>query len=283
MPKRRVSRGNGGCGGSDLLELLTNGDLPAFATDEDDRVIFWNPSAESFFGRPAERALGRFCYDIVRGRDLLGQHYCYRDCPIVANRRVGEPVSGCEFVVPTSSGETRTVSVVILEIPPADGSPAASLHLLRPLDEAGPLAEMLERVEAEAEPLSGRPTPGNSDSVPPLTVREGEILCWIALGLQNKEVAQKLDISLATVRNHIHNILDKLQVHSKLEAVSLAFRNGWVSAEPGGDLISASGPGLPGLASGGNGRARLERGGAAVTSASVRGAVVGPRSGCRCR
>jgi hypothetical protein len=34
---------------------------------------------------------------------------------------------------------------------------------------------------------------------------------------------------LATVRNHIHNILDKLQVHSKLEAVSLAFRCGWVS------------------------------------------------------
>ena len=34
------------------------------------------------------------------------------------------------------------------------------------------------------------------------------------------------------VRNHIHNILEKLEVHSKLEAVSLAFRNGWV-AEPG--------------------------------------------------
>jgi len=43
----------------------------------------------------------------------------------------------------------------------------------------------------------------------------------VAAGLQNKEIAHKLGISLATVRNHIHNILEKLDVHSKLEAVSL--------------------------------------------------------------
>jgi DNA-binding NarL/FixJ family response regulator len=72
----------------------------------------------------------------------------------------------------------------------------------------------------------GSPTPVEA---PPLTEREREVLRWVATGLQNKEVAQKLGISLATVRNHIHNILEKLDVHSKLEAVSLAFRRGWVS------------------------------------------------------
>jgi DNA-binding NarL/FixJ family response regulator len=61
-----------------------------------------------------------------------------------------------------------------------------------------------------------------------LTAREREVLGWMAAGLQNKEIAQKLELSLATVRNHIHNTLEKLEVHSKLEAVSLAFRNGWV-------------------------------------------------------
>jgi DNA-binding NarL/FixJ family response regulator len=65
-----------------------------------------------------------------------------------------------------------------------------------------------------------------------LTPREREVLAWMAAGLQNKEIAQKLDLSLATVRNHIHNTLEKLEVHSKLEAVSLAFRNGWVEREP---------------------------------------------------
>ena len=79
------------------------------------------------------------------------------------------------------------------------------------------------------------PGPVSLSKVPPLTEREREILRWVAAGLQNKEIAQKLGISLATVRNHIHNILEKLDVHSKLEAVSLAFRQGWVSG-PNGEL-----------------------------------------------
>ena len=69
---------------------------------------------------------------------------------------------------------------------------------------------------------------------PPLTPREREVLRHIAAGLQNKEVAARLRLSTATVRNHVHHILDKLQVHSKLEAVSLAFQRGWVSAPAGG-------------------------------------------------
>jgi DNA-binding NarL/FixJ family response regulator len=71
---------------------------------------------------------------------------------------------------------------------------------------------------------------------PPLTSREAEILRWVAAGLPNKEVASTLGISLATVRNHIHSILEKLEVHSKLEAVSLAFRRGWVSGEPSDEV-----------------------------------------------
>jgi len=55
------------------------------------------------------------------------------------------------------------------------------------------------------------------------------VLRHVAAGLQNKEVAVQLGISVATTRNHIHNILEKLEVHSKLEAVSLAFREGWVT------------------------------------------------------
>jgi RNA polymerase sigma factor (sigma-70 family) len=62
-----------------------------------------------------------------------------------------------------------------------------------------------------------------------LSEREREVMGLVAAGLQNKEIAQKLGISPATVRNHVQNILQKLEVHSKLEAVSLAFRQGWVT------------------------------------------------------
>lgn len=55
-----------------------------------------------------------------------------------------------------------------------------------------------------------------------LTPREVEIINRIAEGLSNKEIAQRLSIELQTVKNHIHNILDKLQLHNRLEAVQYA-------------------------------------------------------------
>jgi DNA-binding NarL/FixJ family response regulator len=55
-----------------------------------------------------------------------------------------------------------------------------------------------------------------------LTPREVEIINQIADGLSNKEIAQRLSIEAQTVKNHIHNILDKLQLHNRLEAVEYA-------------------------------------------------------------
>jgi DNA-binding NarL/FixJ family response regulator len=55
-----------------------------------------------------------------------------------------------------------------------------------------------------------------------LTYRELEIINEIAQGLCNKEIAQRLSIEPQTVKNHIHNILDKLQLHTRLEAVQYA-------------------------------------------------------------
>ena len=71
----------------------------------------------------------------------------------------------------------------------------------------------------------------SADGLPPLTRREREVLHRVAWGLPNKDVARALGLSVTTVRNHVHNILDKLGVHSKLAAVSLAFRNRWIDLD----------------------------------------------------
>jgi two-component system NarL family response regulator len=55
-----------------------------------------------------------------------------------------------------------------------------------------------------------------------LTRREVEIINKIAEGLSNKEIANQLSIEVQTVKNHVHNILDKLQLHNRLEAVQYA-------------------------------------------------------------
>jgi DNA-binding NarL/FixJ family response regulator len=63
-----------------------------------------------------------------------------------------------------------------------------------------------------------------------LTSREDEILQLIANGLSNKEIAGRLFISLYTVKNHVHNILDKLQVRHRSDAVHYAFSRGILKA-----------------------------------------------------
>lgn len=57
-------------------------------------------------------------------------------------------------------------------------------------------------------------------SLPPLTVRESEILALAEKGRSNKEIARDLTISCATVKNHMHNILQKLQVSRRGQAVA---------------------------------------------------------------
>lgn len=58
-----------------------------------------------------------------------------------------------------------------------------------------------------------------------LSPREREVLPLLAEGLSNTELGERLFISVNTVRNHVRNILKKLGVHSRLEAVAVAIRN----------------------------------------------------------
>jgi len=59
---------------------------------------------------------------------------------------------------------------------------------------------------------------------PRLTARELEVLKLVAEGMSNKDVAAELTISENTVKNHVRNILEKLHLHSRMEAVMYAMR-----------------------------------------------------------
>ena len=60
--------------------------------------------------------------------------------------------------------------------------------------------------------------------VPTLTVRELEVLKLVAKGMSNREIADELFISENTVKNHVRNILEKLHLHSRMEAVMYVLR-----------------------------------------------------------
>jgi DNA-binding NarL/FixJ family response regulator len=68
-----------------------------------------------------------------------------------------------------------------------------------------------------------RPTVLPSASCEPLTARELDTLSLMARGLRNKEIAHTLRITVQTVKNHVHNVLHKLRVHRRRDAVRLAY------------------------------------------------------------
>ncbi len=82
------------------------------------------------------------------------------------------------------------------------------------------LPSIVAKVVTEFSKIS-HPTPKNFDSFmsDPLSPREIEILRLVATGASNREIADKLVISEGTVKNHLSNILGKLGVHDRMQAV----------------------------------------------------------------
>lgn len=67
-----------------------------------------------------------------------------------------------------------------------------------------------------------------SELVDPLSDREREVLVMLAQGVPNKEIADRLSIAEGTVKNHVSNILSKLQVQNRTQAADFARRKGLV-------------------------------------------------------
>jgi DNA-binding NarL/FixJ family response regulator len=67
--------------------------------------------------------------------------------------------------------------------------------------------------------------------VPRLTERELEVLRLMARGLNNRDIAKDLFISENTVKNHVRNILEKLHLHSRMEAVIYAVQENLLELE----------------------------------------------------
>ncbi len=83
------------------------------------------------------------------------------------------------------------------------------------------LGEVLRRLLADAPAGGGGPSPLDQ-----LTAREREVLQCMVDGLNRNEIADRLGLSANTVRTHTQNLLAKLDMHSALEAITLAMRAG---------------------------------------------------------
>jgi len=148
--------------------------------------------------------------------------------------RTGQTVTSYDVATRTKSGQMRWISVSILVSPANEDNPAPLVvHLFRDATKKKQrekfILQMLdeaERIQAATLPLM--PPTSTESLADELTDREREVLSLLAQGLNTHDIAKSLSISSSTVRNHVQNILNKLQVHSRLEAVAYAFEHGLV-------------------------------------------------------
>ncbi len=211
---------------SEALDRIARSGEAVFAIDSADRVILWNKKCEELLGKPARAVLGKRCFDVMGGRDENGNVYCYRNCPVAHQARdlPKDPVHRFQLSVETGKGGRRSVEVSMFAIPSYHPALATVVHVLR---EGGKRASALERGLAEEAEVREPLWPMETRTGQPvdLTAREKEILRCLAEGLPTAAIGRKLFISPVTVRNHVQNILHKLDVHTKLAAVVFAYQH----------------------------------------------------------
>lgn len=91
------------------------------------------------------------------------------------------------------------------------------------VDEAPMSRELAFRLLKEFAPKEVQVNPRS-----PLTAREQEILEWVAKGYANRNIADQLDISEHTVKNHLKNIMHKLHMDNRVQLTRYAYEQGWI-------------------------------------------------------
>jgi PAS domain S-box-containing protein len=185
----------------------------AFATT-DGKVVLWNAAAERLLGYTAHDVLGQPWSDVIRVPERDAARVGDRDSHILAGLERHEPFHTSEMRARTKAGRPLWVAMTVLAVP------ATTIHVMRDVTATRELLTLVrERLASHASSTNGAVHAEAS-----LTPREIEILGLLAHGLNTVRVAERLRVSRATVRNHVQNILDKLGVHSRLEAVAYATR-----------------------------------------------------------
>ncbi len=188
--------------GTDLLDLLASGVPPAFATDSEGRIVFWNHGAEELFGQPASRTLGKSCFSVIDGRDIFGNRFCYRDCAVITATRDREPVRGYELNVVNAEREAKCVNVTVVQIPGRRPETFTIVHMLQPIDHGSRLASVIHHLEAPKTSEILSPIAVIQPEIPedpPLTEREREIL-RASIRRREKELLERYQLPLTETR-----------------------------------------------------------------------------------
>ena len=220
----------------EYFDTLCNTADGVFIVDGDKRILQWNKGMERILGPEESDVLNRECFRVVSGRSEADKPLCNQNCRIHSDALGGIPQENFDIQVRKNDKGPLWLNISVLS--PADGKEPFLAHIVRDItqEKTKELAvdQLLTQFKAQGK-ISGATSSGRraaaksaaaDEGTVSLSTREIEVLTLLAEGLSTKSMAQRLDISHFTARNHIQNILVKLNLHSKAQAVSYAYKKG---------------------------------------------------------
>ncbi|MDX1414169.1 MAG: LuxR C-terminal-related transcriptional regulator [Candidatus Promineifilaceae bacterium] len=218
-----------------LFKSLSNTQDGAFIVDGRHRIIFWNRAAEEILGYSWAQAAGRQCFEILGGSDEQGITLCERFCRVALRAERGDILPNQDVFITTREGDERCLNVTTFAYSSSDETVGQVIvHLFRDVTENKKYQRFFNQVLAASAQLHQNGSIQKVTFSPlkqqrnDLTEREWQVLALMAQGLGTEEMAGSMNISPSTVRNHVQNILDKLGVHSRLEAIAYAYQHGLI-------------------------------------------------------
>jgi PAS domain S-box-containing protein len=122
----------------ECLELFENTGDGVWAVDAEQRIVLWNNAAEEMLGYTPEEAIGKFCYELLHGRDLGERPVCRACCAISELARKGRRrIRSFNLRVRGSHGQAAWIDVSALVVPadPGEEGYGVLVHLFRLIDD----------------------------------------------------------------------------------------------------------------------------------------------------
>jgi PAS domain S-box-containing protein len=216
--------------GSKQFKVLIEGTADAaFAVDDAGRISAWNSAAAKLFGSSEEEVIGVLCHNILQCATDDGITVS-ENCTIAWMAQANSPLANVDLRLQTRTGKVWC-NLSTLIVKEAVSGTRHTIYIVRPNEVRKRLEQALSefvRMQAThgpntAQMISSTSWPNGNGS---LTARETEILKRLAQGHSTRTIATQLNISSATVNNHIKHILTKLHAHTRLEAIRSAERAG---------------------------------------------------------
>ncbi|MEP7016149.1 MAG: LuxR C-terminal-related transcriptional regulator [Verrucomicrobiota bacterium] len=210
---------------AEIFNLLEGTSDAAFTVTGLGEICSWNQGAEKLFEYTAAEALNSTCHKILQGRGALGTELCGENCSVrdCATKRLEIP--NFDLEAKARSGRRLWVSVSTLVFENSRNRQRLIVHLAHDITERKKNEELLRKMINVVRQLVAVPDViANPSPILPLSEQEIEILRCFSIGHNSSAIARKLNITLQTLRNHLHHVNQKLHTHNRLEAVTHAMQ-----------------------------------------------------------